>query len=619
MVRRVRAVGEHDAGRAADSSADKADRVRVGLFGPLSVRVNGSTLGPRDFGGSKPRQLFELLVLARGRPVTKDRLADELWGEDLPANMAATLEKYVSIVRRRLAPARLIDTLPHAYRFAVERADLDLDRFDALIERAGDLGPSEQRQSLELALALVRGDVAEDDPFAPWAEHDRARYGAIAVRAHLDAARAALTCRDLDAAHTHGERALARDVLSEEACRVLMLAAYACGRQGEALRHFEDCRTMLGRELGVEPMPETERLCRLIRQHVDPNELLPAPAWDQIPAAIDLRAPNVPFLGRTSELDHVTGLIDSAMTARRYSLVHVVGASTLGKTRLVVEVMARMSRVSVGKARCARVESQLPFVLLAMAVLAALPPDAPDPLAAVLSELGAHATEADQLRSLETLARTIVANGPTVLVLDDAQWADTATLTALSYLRHRCRAVPLAVVVTFDPLLVDTGHPLTALRPEAVVSLGPLGRAEVDEVGWPGLYDRTRGHPLLVAACLETRDHGHSEELVLRLSPWVLERAAEVGEQAQRLLVTAAVLGRPFSPEDLSTFVGDDLEEAARELEALCRRGLLVADESGFDFTAPLLREILAASISPARRRLVRERLDRHRLRGVAT
>ena len=77
-------------------------------------------LGARDFGGTKAKQLFQLLVLARGEPVPKDRLADQIWRESLPVHVNATLETYVSVLRRKLSGANgegrgLITTEHEAY------------------------------------------------------------------------------------------------------------------------------------------------------------------------------------------------------------------------------------------------------------------------------------------------------------------------------------------------------------------------------------------------------------------------------------------------------------------------------------------------------------------------
>jgi SARP family transcriptional regulator, regulator of embCAB operon len=76
--------------------------VAIRMFGPLELRAGASRLGARELGGIKPKQLLEVLLLERERMVSKDRIADLLWGERLPMRVAATIENYVSVLRRRL-------------------------------------------------------------------------------------------------------------------------------------------------------------------------------------------------------------------------------------------------------------------------------------------------------------------------------------------------------------------------------------------------------------------------------------------------------------------------------------------------------------------------------------
>ena len=94
-----------------------------------------------DLGGAKPRGLLELLLLARGKSVSKDALADALWGMNPPNNVAGTIEQYVSLLRRRLfdeaaLSKRAIVTEPQAYRVDIDEVGVDLDRFDSMILRA---------------------------------------------------------------------------------------------------------------------------------------------------------------------------------------------------------------------------------------------------------------------------------------------------------------------------------------------------------------------------------------------------------------------------------------------------------------------------------------------------
>src|ERR1700739_3325607 len=117
------------------SACCSADPPGVRLFGSIAVVHAGRTLGPRDFGGTRPKQVLEILLAARGRPVPVDRLAELLWGERLPGNFAASVQTFVSTLRRHLCADQtcareLVVTERAAYRFAGERATIAIDRVD---------------------------------------------------------------------------------------------------------------------------------------------------------------------------------------------------------------------------------------------------------------------------------------------------------------------------------------------------------------------------------------------------------------------------------------------------------------------------------------------------------
>ena len=106
----------------------------IRLFGPIAVADGERSLGPGDFGGSRPKQVLEILLAARGRSVPVDQIAEMLWGERLPDNFAGSIQTFVSALRRHLCTdatcaRQLVVTERGAYRFAVERASIDLDRF----------------------------------------------------------------------------------------------------------------------------------------------------------------------------------------------------------------------------------------------------------------------------------------------------------------------------------------------------------------------------------------------------------------------------------------------------------------------------------------------------------
>jgi DNA-binding SARP family transcriptional activator len=227
------------------------------MLGPLEVRVDGRRLGARDFGGRKPKQLLEILLLQRGRMVPKDRIAELLWGDRLPQRAAATIETYVSVLRRRLGAAGLIVTEPGGYRVPAERVEADTDRYEALLREAAVAAPARRRQALEQAVALGEPELLADEPYAPWAVASREHYRERQIQALVELAE---TCLELDAATAAAEAAeaaLALDRTRERAYRAGMRAQVALGDRAAALRLYERCLSALARELGVTPTAET--------------------------------------------------------------------------------------------------------------------------------------------------------------------------------------------------------------------------------------------------------------------------------------------------------------------------------------------------------------------------
>jgi pimeloyl-ACP methyl ester carboxylesterase/DNA-binding SARP family transcriptional activator len=249
--------------------------IYVRLFGPIEVRVGLQRLGPRDFGGVKPKQLLEALLLHRGRPLAKDRLAEMIWGDARPKNMAATIESYISVLRSRLGEAAvLVSTETGGYRAELRDVGVDLDEFDALLRQAAGASPAVRRQRLDSALAIAAGELLEDEPYAEWAFDIRGVYAERRLQATCDLAETCLALSDPMLAAELAERVLAQDPLFERAHRIAILAHYALGDGARALRTYERCRVTLLEELGTTPAPETATAHAAILRRHDPRVLI---------------------------------------------------------------------------------------------------------------------------------------------------------------------------------------------------------------------------------------------------------------------------------------------------------------------------------------------------------
>lgn len=238
--------------------------LHVCLFGDTQVRDGTRILGPGDFGGRKPRLILEALAVHRGRQVSKDRLVDILWQDRRPPDHVATLESYVSLLRRRLepgTPARnsVIRTVPRAYLLDPSTTRTDLDLFDALVDEAGRRSDDEALSLLDRASALASTDLLASSDGAYWVEPVRVDYRRRAVDAALTAAELVLP-RDPGATLRLAGRALELDVLCEPAWRLMMRAHAAAGHRNQALHAYRSCRRLLAEELGVAPTPGTRAL-----------------------------------------------------------------------------------------------------------------------------------------------------------------------------------------------------------------------------------------------------------------------------------------------------------------------------------------------------------------------
>lgn len=255
----------------------EAGLTRVGMFGALTVTGPGCALGPRDFGGVKPKQLLEMLLLNRGRTVAKEELADCLWGESLPSDVPATVETYVSVLRRRLPSGReLIVTDSGGYRLEADRVSVDLDTFDRLTQLGVTGEPAERYVPLAAVVALGGEPVLADEPYAEWALPVRRQYAERHLQALVQLAECCVALGEFDEAANRAKAALAADPLLERACRAAMVAYYSTGAQAEALRFYAETRAALASELGVVPMAETSLLHDAILHQAPPETLLGA-------------------------------------------------------------------------------------------------------------------------------------------------------------------------------------------------------------------------------------------------------------------------------------------------------------------------------------------------------
>jgi DNA-binding SARP family transcriptional activator len=152
-------------------SAD-ARMVYVTVLGPLEVLLDDGR--PVRLQGRKPRALLAMLALCPGTVVSADRLAEALWGEEPSISTAATLQVYVSQLRKVLG-AQTIQTRSPGYVLAVEPERVDAVRFERLVAEGRSLAEDDATAAVERlsrALGLWRGPALADFAFEDFARSE---------------------------------------------------------------------------------------------------------------------------------------------------------------------------------------------------------------------------------------------------------------------------------------------------------------------------------------------------------------------------------------------------------------------------------------------------------------
>ena len=290
------------------------------ILGPLEVVHEGRTL---ELGASKERALLALLLLDAGRVVSVDRLIEDLWEGDPPESASVSLRVHVSRLRKSLAPAggdELIVTRSPGYVAMVGRQQLDAARFDMLVTRGREQAAAGALEaaaaSYDEALSMWRGAALADVLGAPFAQAEAARLEEARLASLEDRVDVELRLGRHRKLVAELEALVAANPLRERLWAARMVALYRSGRQADALRSFQELRSHLIDELGIEPSPALVELERAVLAQDD--DLLGGPG--HAPPARPLPSGVITFL--LTDIEDSAGHWDHAPKAMAAALDH---------------------------------------------------------------------------------------------------------------------------------------------------------------------------------------------------------------------------------------------------------------------------------------------------------
>ena len=627
-------------------------------LGPIEVTVDGEPAPPELLWR---KHLALLVYLARSPRQTRSRehLTALLWADRTEAAARHSLSEALRVLRRHAGPASVEVTVGQV-GLAEGAVELDVDRLEQLTA-AGSWPDAAELVAGEFLEGFgVPDATAFEDWLASEREHWRRRGIEVLIHSSDGLARAA---RAADAADL-AARALAIEPTSESAFRAAIRCMALAGDRAGALELADRFHARLA-EVGAEPAEETRAMVDRVRRERGPRRAVPAESVDE-PTII-----RPPLAGRAEELARLLDEAARSARAGRSLLLLLEGEPGVGKSRLLDEMLAllRLDGTPVASARAVEGDLADPWSgVLALARgglldapgVSAASPAALAAFAAALPEWAdrfsgarsAGAVPAPLGRALTEAVRAAAAEQPVVLALDDAQWLDADSALSLGGMLRDLRSVPLTLVLAtapyperpeLDELRSRIGRDLDG----AAVRLRRLDRAALRSLAGemlpgydPVSLDRvvrrvatdSAGLPLLAVELLRavalgldlgtiagtwpeplrTLDQSLPGDLPDAVVAAIRVASRRLSPAAQRVLVSASVLGDLASPEVLARALEMDRDTLGRALDELEWHRWLVSEPRGYSFAARIVRQVVERDmVTPGQRRRVMEAAGR--------
>ena len=620
------------------TAGDAGGELQIQLLGGFQVRVDGVPLDGLRSG--RARSLLAFLVLGPNVAHSRQGLAAMFWPDSSDAQARTNLRNVLHLLRHA-APA--LDVALHAGATTVEwrpvgPVTVDVHRFDAALAAASAADPDDPDALIarcRAAVELHNGELLAGD-LDDWV---------VARRAELTAgyrdALGRLATALIDAGRAEEATSVARelvrtDPLDEVAHRLRIEAHGRAGDRASAIRAYHECAATLSRELDVGPDPAT---LALYHELADDAAAGSSPITAPTPTGGGGR-----LVGREQEWMRLRTAWHSARPGAPTAVI-VTGEAGVGKTRVVEKLRqhSAATSASIGTARSYVGERMLGNSIVLQWLrspgiapgLRELRDDERRTLARLLPELGttrrSHFADeaAEHRRLVDAVTRALtMSNQPVLLIADDAQWSDDASLELIRHVIRQPFDVAVVVVLTARFEEVDPDHPLVVLRDElaalerltelrlerlpaaATVELGSelmgttLGRDAGD-----ALFAESEGNPLVVTEMVRAGWDGTAPVAISpRLRAVIDARFRQLSTVATQVLDAAAVVGRPCSAAMLGDVADVEVPALVRGVDELWSRGILIeSGDDAYEFSHGKLREAAYGAIGPARRRALHE------------
>ncbi|WP_213453734.1 BTAD domain-containing putative transcriptional regulator [Rhizomonospora bruguierae] len=459
--------------------------MRIQLLGPVRAWREGVELA---MGSGRRTAVFSVLALAANRAVSREQLIAAVWGGEPPDSATGNVYTYVSALRKTLEPGRrqwatgqFLTSGGGSYRLRLPREAIDAHRFEELREesrrhRADNDRPAEL-STLVQALRLWRGEALHGVP-GPYAEAQRRRLTELHVTTAQRHAGLLIELGRHDEAIAELRRLVELYPLHENLNSLLMSALHGTGRRVEALTAYGRLSSLTRQRTGGKPGSAIRALHSRIASDGRPAPVRSGPR------------PTAPvFVGRGAELRLLRKAV-AQVRAGRGGGIWLQGTPGMGKSALLSAALAGDASAGcrIGWGAGDELARHIPLGALRECLESAFADQDQDQDQSLAEEFRTAAGSARTGANIDAEQRAVAAigraaaAGPLILVLDDLERVDDATLRVWAALHRLTGDVPLLLIGAGQPVTADSrlaalraGHPheirLRELGPAEAVTL----------------------------------------------------------------------------------------------------------------------------------------------------
>jgi DNA-binding SARP family transcriptional activator/tetratricopeptide (TPR) repeat protein len=614
-----------------------------------------------------PRAVLFYLATRKGM-VSRDEVIPIFWNQISQATAKQRLSECLSRLRSDIPDPTVIITSKGMIGLDSKKVFIDFQRFEELIDQAGRApwqmpedkplsGPIHQllRQSIELwrGPKFLACDIfPSGNEIDEWLTQTGSRLEHLRSSVLERLADHAYVIGDLKTALKRTRMALEGDELNENLHYRIMQYLIEDGHINDAHQHFEYVRDLMRREANTSPSPKLVDLYKRIHKKQSDDISQITPKWEIHPGL------TVPFVGRKDMLRQIRGAFN------HHRSVFILGEAGLGKTRLIQEYASQMHpKPRLLVATCRPLEKSLPFQAIKEVFRlhitpeewAALPKIWASHLVRLIPEIQTMRSglssptipenpalaQAQLLEAIRQLFLLLCKTNPLLFVLDDAHWADEATLSTIAYLLPRPpfdSSASIAVLARLEDLTTNFNEFVSSIqqtRHGEIIYLprlthediSDLSRFVLQRIPTPEfvtiLKNGTGGNSLFVLetlrTILENDPHfdvsGHAPlPLAESLHIQIRNRLNKLDPSTRMVIESAAVVGPIFDIKILCDVTQRAQVEVVQALDKLENDNIIEVRSTSspqpeYRFIHDKFREALRLDLSPAKSQFLHGRV----------